>query len=44
MDMARVEVLVAMGYPQDYVEATVGSKHANYCLAGYLLLGIDQNY
>jgi len=33
-----------LGYPIEYVRTTLRSNDANYCLAGYYLLGIDQNY
>jgi len=30
-----------MGYPHEYVERSLREKDANYCIAGYYLLGID---
>jgi len=34
-------VLVNLGYPAEYVVRTLENNDANYCLAGYYLLGID---
>jgi hypothetical protein len=36
-----MRVLVDLGYPPQYVLDTVHNNKANYCLAGYYLLGID---
>ena len=44
VDEARVQTLVNFGYPTDYVKYSVLENEANYCLTGYYLLSIDQNY
>ena len=44
LDEKRVQTLVNFGYPNDYVKYSVLENEANYCLTGYYLLGIDQNY
>ena len=44
LDVARMKVLSDMGYPLEYVEKVLKQNDANYCLAAYYLLGIDQNY
>ena len=44
VDDSRVKILCDFGYPKDHVVTTVMDNEANYCLAGYYLLGIDQNY
>jgi hypothetical protein len=36
-----MKVLVDLGYPYEYVRHTLETNDANYCLAGYYLLGID---
>lgn len=36
-----MRVLVNLGYPYEYVLKTLQFNDANYCLAGYYLLGID---
>jgi hypothetical protein len=40
-DEERVRVMTNLGYPVDYVRKTLKKNEANYCLAGYYLLGID---
>ena len=44
LDDERVQTLVNFGYPPDYVKYSVLENEANYCLTGYYLLCIDQNY
>lgn len=44
VDVGRVKILEDFGYPRDYVLMSVAENEANYCLSGYYLLGIDQNY
>lgn len=39
-----MKVLCNFGYKYEYVEKVLRDNDANYCLAGYYLLGIDQNY
>ena len=41
LDEDRVEVMVNLGYPREFVVVTVKENLANYCLTGYYLLGID---
>ena len=44
LDEFRVRILENFGFPREYVLMSVQENEANYCLAGYYLLGIDQNY
>ena len=44
LDEGRVQTLINFGYPADYVKYSVLENEANYCLTGYYLLSIDQNY
>jgi hypothetical protein len=39
-----VKTLVDFGYPEEYVQVSLMENEANYCLAGYYLLGEDQKY
>lgn len=41
VDERRLKVLVDLGYPAEYVLRVLQHNEANYCLAGYYLLGID---
>lgn len=43
-DEDRVATLGNFGYPGDYVRYTISENEANYCVTGYYLLGLDQNY
>ncbi len=44
VDEERVSILRDFGYPRDYVLMSVSENEANFCLSGYYLLAIDQNY
>ena len=44
LDENRVRCLVQLGYPEDYVRFCLRRGDASYCLAGYFLLGEDQQY
>jgi len=36
--------MVDFGFPKEYVLSSLTENEANYCSAGYYLLGLDQNY
>lgn len=44
LDEKRMQTLIDFGYPEDYVRFCLLENEACYCLAGYYLLGEDQNY
>lgn len=44
VDEARVKTLVRLGFPQEYVSHVLQRNEASYALAGYFLLGEDQQY
>ena len=44
IDLRRMQTLVNFGYPEEYVKFSLTENEASYCLAGYYLLGEDQNY
>ena len=44
LDETRLKTLVDFGYPEEYVRFCLLENEACYCLAGYYLLGEDQNY
>ena len=44
IDENLVQLLVNCGYPEDYVKFSLTENEANYCMTGYYLLQIDQNY
>lgn len=44
IDLNRINQLVELGYSEDYVIETMEKNEANYCSAGYYLLGMNQNY
>ncbi|CDW78816.1 UNKNOWN [Stylonychia lemnae] len=44
IEQERVQVMVDFGFPRDYVLSSLTENEANYCSAGYYLLGLDQNY
>ena len=44
LDEARMQTLINFGYPEEYVRFCLIENEACYCLAGYYLLGEDQNY
>jgi len=43
-DPERTKILENFGYPTDYISYAVSENEANYCVAAYYLLAIDQNY
>ena len=44
LDAAKIDKLVAFGYPEAYVRTQMEQMQPNYCTAGYYLLEMDQNY
>lgn len=44
VDDRRLKCLVQLGYPEEYVRFCLRRGDASYCLAGYFLLGEDQQY
>ena len=44
VDESRIAVLADLGYPRKYIHRVLNNNEATYCLTGYYLLGIDQNY
>jgi len=44
VDPERTKILENFGYPTDYISYAVSENEANYCVAAYYLLAIDQNY
>jgi len=44
LDETRIQILVDFGYPEEYVRFCLLENEACYCLAGYYLMGEDQNY
>jgi len=43
-DEARIKCITHLGYPPEYVRSCLQRNEASYCLAGYSLLGEDQQY
>lgn len=44
VDETRLKCLLRLGYPEEYVRFCLRKGDASYCLAGYFLLGEDQQY
>jgi len=44
VDRLRFECMRNFGFPEEYISRVLAKNEASYCLAGYFLLGEDQNY